>query len=142
MSRRGRRGRAASSSPISARALLGAAAVLVLATGSAFTAANIVGTTNVGHQVLPDVPAAPVRPSECSDVLTTTTTTGSGVIAGTSGNDWLIGSEGIDTISGFGGDDCLEGKGGADIIEGGLGTDVCIGGAGLDTFVGCETQIQ
>ena len=117
-------------------------AALVLVAGAAFTAANVVPETNVDDQNIAQLPEVPTPPGECSGITTTSTVSGTGVIAGSVGNDWLIGSEAIDTMDGLAGDDCIEGRGEADIISGGLGNDVCIGGPGVDTFVGCETQIQ
>lgn len=142
MKRRRRRQGGWSALSTLARVLLAAFAILVLAVGAAFTAANLVPATNVDDQTLPDRPVVPTFPSQCSGITTTNTVSGTGVLAGTAENDWLIGSDAVDTMSGLTGDDCIEGKGEADVIEGGLGNDVCIGGGGNDTFVGCETEIQ
>ena len=119
--------------------LLIALAVVVLAAGTAFTAANTVASSRIGAGGS-GITANDLKPPACAALNLTRIRVGTG---GGGGSALVLGSPGIDNLSGGGGNDCILGGGGTDIIRGNGGTDVCIGGPGLDVFLsGCETIIQ
>jgi Ca2+-binding RTX toxin-like protein len=122
-------------------AVIGAVALPVAGFTGAFTAANVVPTTNVGTQGPTAITTQNLAPAACNGMgLTTLVTNG----VGTLGNDLMLGTAGADALDGNKGDDCIVAGGGNDLnITGGNGVDVCIGGPGADTFANsCETQIQ
>jgi Ca2+-binding RTX toxin-like protein len=128
-------------------AVLVTGVLVVLAAGTALTAANTVPQTKADESASAVGPND-LKPSACAGITVSTLVIGSGPIAGSGANELIIGGAGPDTITGLGGTDCIVAGGGADVIDGGLGTDVCIGGPGTDTFVTlvvvptCETAIQ
>lgn len=115
--------------------------VALVASGLAFTNANIVPATRADDDNRAVV-SNDKKPDQCASISITNLISGSGNIDGTSGNDLILGGSANDTIRGGGGNDCIVGGGGPDTIQGQGGTDVCIGGAGNDNFASCETQIQ
>jgi Ca2+-binding RTX toxin-like protein len=117
------------------------AALVLLALGGAFTAANTVSASSIGKSVRA-ASANDVRPSACAGLtLAGAPIGGTATLTGTSGNDLILGSAGADTLKGGNGDDCLIGGGGSDTLNGGAGNDVCIAGAGATTYVNCEVQL-
>lgn len=69
-----------------------------------------------------------------SDLIDTTVSKASNLIAGNVGNDTLNGGDFGDTLRGGQGDDVIHGGSGADLIFGDLGSNTISGGAGADTF--------
>jgi Ca2+-binding RTX toxin-like protein len=122
-------------------ALLGALLLFTTVSASVLTGSNTVPASKAGKSAS-SVGSNDVKPSDCSGITVSVTTTGSGVFSGTTADELILGGAAADTISGLTGNDCIVGGGGNDTIDGGLGTDVCIGGPGTDTFVSCETQVQ
>lgn len=115
------------------RVVLGAALVLALVAGSAFTAASSVPRGSVGSHGA-SVTANEVKPNECAGLDLSDRVYGG---SGTGGNDLVYGSG---TVDGGSGDDCVVGGSGDDTLVGGAGNDVCIGNGGNDTFdPSCET---
>jgi Ca2+-binding RTX toxin-like protein len=112
---------------------VGAALLLALVAGSAFTAASSVPRGSVGSHGS-SVTANAVKPNECAGLDLADRVFGG---SGAGGNDLVFGSG---TVDGGSGDDCVVGSGGDDRLVGGSGNDVCIGNGGDDTFdASCET---
>lgn len=115
------------------RLVLGAALVLALVAGSAFTASSSVPRGSVGSHGASVAPND-VKPNECVSLDLADRVYGG---SGTGGNDLVFGSG---TVDGGSGDDCVVGSGGDDTLVGGPGNDVCVGNGGVDTFdPSCET---
>lgn len=110
---------------------------LLLALGSAFAAANVVGSSKAGVAAFPQN-ANTLKPPECAGLNLTQIR----VLRGTGQADLVLGTAGNNRIVARRRGDCIVAGAGNDIIDGGLGTDVCIGGPGTDVFIGCETQYQ
>jgi Ca2+-binding RTX toxin-like protein len=128
--------------PLALRLLTFGLVVLILISSvTALATANIVQTTNVGHQTV-NVNINDLKPPNCAGWTLTNLVTGAVSITGTESNDLILGSANADTIDGLGGDDCILGGGGDDQITGGDGIDVCIGGPGSDNFIACEGESQ
>lgn len=108
---------------------------LLLAAGSAFAGANLVGQTGADDTRLA-INANALKPPECAALNLTSVIIGSGSINGGGGSSLILGSAGADTISGQGGNDCIVGGGGNDILRGGRGGEVLIGGPGADQLDG------
>ena len=117
------------------RRLVAIAGVLVLLTGWALTAANVVPATAL-DDLRRAISANELKPAECAGVLL------AGVGPG-GGGRLILGTPRNDKLNGGGGDDCILGGAGNDELKGNPGFDVCIGGPGLDTFhASCEIRIQ
>lgn len=111
---------------------------LLLVLGSAFTAANVVGSSRAGQNAQP-VTAVQLAPPQCAALALTSVTS----IVGTRANDLVLGTPANNSMRGRQGTDCLLGGAGNDRLRGDGGFDVCIGGPGNDTFGGsCEIRIQ
>ncbi len=126
---------------------LGVAAVLLVATftaGTAATAPATLASSKVGQRTFAITPAT-LAPPQCAAIATglaniqivTAATYNAG-----NGNDLVLGRTAATTLNGQGGNDCIVGGPGNDIFIGGTGTDVCIGNGGTDSFTSCETQVQ
>ncbi len=112
--------------------------MVIFLTSSAFSAANLVGSSRVGSSTH-SAGENDLKPPECAGIVLTNIVVCSGgnTCNGSQGDDLILGTEDGETISGKKGTDCIVGGGGDDTIKGGNGDDVCIGGPGDDTFNNC-----
>lgn len=123
------------------RLLLAVLVLVALASGTAFTAANVVAGSSAGVEQSAGPTANQLKPPECA-ALNLTVIRGPSP-GGGNANALIIGTSGNDSIQGNGGDDCILGGPGNDFLRGNGGNDVCVGGPGTDTFHStCETRIQ
>jgi Ca2+-binding RTX toxin-like protein len=113
---------------------------VVLVTGTAFTAANVVAGSRAGMDS-ETVTANQLKPSECA-TLDLAVVRGPAP-GGGNANALIVGTSASESINGNGGNDCILGGGGNDTLRGNGGSDVCGGGTGTDAFHRCcEVQVQ
>ncbi len=113
---------------------------IVLATGTAVTATNVVAGSKLGLGRR-SVAANDLKPAACA-ALTLTVVRGPAP-GGGNANALILGTSASESINGNRGRDCILGGGGNDTLRGNGGSDVCIGGPGTDTFHStCEVRIQ
>lgn len=117
-----------------------ACCLIVLGSGFALTAANVVTGSRVGA-ARAALTANQLKPPECAALdLAQIRIGGRG---GGAQNTLVLGTAGNDRLTGGNGNDCLVGGAGNDFLRGRRGTDVCLGGPGFDVFtLSCETRIQ
>jgi Ca2+-binding RTX toxin-like protein len=122
------------------RVLLAPVVGLVLLTGVATTATNVVEPSFVGRGSRA-ITANDLKPPECAalDLGEVRPSQGGG---GAGGAALTLGTPGDDRIVTGGKSDCILGGAGNDNINAGGGFDVCIGGPGIDTFRNCEVVFQ
>lgn len=113
-------------------AFLVLAALILVSTVSALTAANIVPSTRMTEQIFA-VTANLIKPQQCAGLNLTNI-----VIAanGSNANDLILGGSANETLMGKNGDDCILGAGGNDTLKGDKGNDILIGGLGDDHMDG------
>jgi hypothetical protein len=103
-----------------------ATATLSFATTQAFTASNIVPTTDIS-QFTQTITPAQLAPSECASLAVTSIVAGTGTIAATATHQLVLGSSAVDTLSDSFGSVCMVGGAGSDTFNGKKnGGDLCI----------------